>query len=410
MGKTIGGRKRLTDLRGRFFATQIFNEVLSQRDGSITRQDSPSYQPSVPGDWVLSGPHLFVGTPLNKTPRTSCSNNNAYDDVDLTTIEKDYLPRAVYRPGNPRGDLSQFTRSIPTWRDDGEPVTRFFRYVNREMISVSTERTLISAIFPPGVTQIHTLFSIVFQDPRELTLFSAASHSICADFIIRLAGKGHCNIDSASLLPFPDGSYSHGLVGRALRLNCLTRAYSDLWAMVADEAIRTDDWTGADPRLACEFEHPWNELSPKRWDWKTPLRSDFARRQALLEIDVLVGLSLGLTSEELVTIYRVQFPVMRQYELVDQYDARGRHIPNTTRKNKGGTEFRSALEAWMSAGNDPIGPDSESEPLAVSWPIDDGLQTVTKTFYPPFTKVDREADYARAYEVFEKRYGAAGRS
>jgi hypothetical protein len=36
------------------------------------------------------------------------------------------------------------------------------------------------------------------------------------------------------------------------------------------------------------------------------------------------------------------------------------------------------------------------------------LQTVTKTFYLLFTKVDREADYAQAWEVLEERYGKDG--
>ena len=108
---------------------------------------------------------------------------------------------------------------------------------------------------------------------------------------------------------------------------------------------------------------------------------------------MLVALALGLTLDELLTIYRVQFPVMRQYELVDQYDARGRHIPNTTRKNQGGTQFRTALKDWEDKGHRPDDP--HAPPLEVSWEIDNGLQTVTKTFYPPFEKVDREADYAQ---------------
>jgi hypothetical protein len=46
----------------------------------------------------------------------------------------------------------------------------------------------------------------------------------------------------------------------------------------------------------------------------------------------------------------------------------------------------------------------EHSPLTVSWPVDNELRTVTKTFYPPFTRIDREADYACAYEVFKKWY------
>ena len=54
--------------------------------------------------------------------------------------------------------------------------------------------------------------------------------------------------------------------------------------------------------------------------------------------------------------------------------------------------------------------DPNAPPLTVSWPIDDGNATVAKKFYPPFTRVDREAEYARAWEIFERRYGKeAGR-
>ena len=63
---------------------------------------------------------------------------------------------------------------------------------------------------------------------------------------------------------------------------------------MADESIREESWATDDPRLVHEFELPWGELDPDEWTWKTPLRSDFARRQALVEIDVLVAMALGL--------------------------------------------------------------------------------------------------------------------
>jgi hypothetical protein len=46
----------------------------------------------------------------------------------------------------------------------------------------------------------------------------------------------------------------------------------------------------------------------------------------------------------------------------------------------------------------------EKRPVtAGAWSIDVGLEDVTETIYPPFTKVDREPDYARTRDVFQKR-------
>ncbi len=393
--------RRLIDMSGTYFATQMFNEVVAQQDGSITRQDKPSYQPESPSDWVLSGPHFFVGTPFAKTPRTICNSKGAYDDIDLTQIDENYLPRAVYKPGNEKGNRTAFELKIPRWPEN-QKITEHYRFASRQMLNLSAERTFINSIIPYDTTHINSVLSTTFQNRRTLLIFAAGSCSIVCDFVIRVSGRSNLHSEILGRVPLIDSKEKNCLIARGLRLNCLTRAYADLWTEVADDSIRQEAWTSDDSRLCHEFELPWADLNPGQWEWKTPLRSDFARRQALVEIDVLVALALGLTLEEVLTIYRVQFPVMRQYELVDEYDARGRRLPNTTRKSQGGTEFRTAFEAWKAAGNHPHDPNAA--PLTVSWDIDDGRQTVTKTFYPPFSRVDREADYAQAFEKFTERF------
>lgn len=394
-----GAERRLGDMPDAFRGTVLFDEAYAPRDGLITRQDTPSFQPREPAEWIVSGPHFAVGTPLAKTARSRCTEKNHYDPIDLTEILADYLPRAVFRPGDARGDRQAFEAAIGRWQQGELPLLGGYRHAHRRRGNPGVERTLLSCILPPGCTHIDSVYSIAFTDVHRLLAYSGASLSIVFDFLVRLTGKTDLRADVSCMLPLVGGPWTAPLVHRALRLNCLTSHYSPLWVEAAGESIGQDAWTSEDPRLSHVYELPWNKLDPHRWAWKTPLRSDFARRQALLEIDVLVALALGLSLDELLTIYRVQFGVMRAYEMVDEYDALGRHLPNTLRRNPGAKELLRARRG-----------SSRDAPLHVSWPADGGKEVVCKTFHPPIIGVAREADYAQAYAQFRQRFGVNAHS
>lgn len=172
----------------------------------------------------------------------------------------------------------------------------------------------------------------------------------------------------------------------------MTKAYEDFWKQGFISSITNDSYT-IQERFNIESEIKWSNLS-SHWEKNICIRNDFNRRQALLEIDVLVAIQMGISIDELIQIYSIQFPVMKSYEDADQYDTKGRRLPNTTRKDPGAKELREALKNH----------DGKS-PVEVSWEIDNGNQTVTKTFYPPFQHVDRIEDYKVAYSVFKERLG-----
>jgi hypothetical protein len=101
--------RKLGDLKGEYLATEMWHETNQQKDGTIRRE---TRYPKDASEWILQGPHFFVGTPFNKTPNEGCSHNQDYTSLDLTAIPDDYLPRTNYVPAC---DPAEYLARTPKW-------------------------------------------------------------------------------------------------------------------------------------------------------------------------------------------------------------------------------------------------------------------------------------------------------
>ncbi|MGN5288330.1 Eco57I restriction-modification methylase domain-containing protein [Aeromonas sp. 11P] len=411
--------QRLGDLQGEYLSLEMWHETNQQTDGTIQRQ---TQFPHTAADWVLSGPHFYVGTPLYKTPRAVCTEKGHYDCLDLLTLPDDYLPRTNYIPAC---DAAEYARRTPrvSWIEPGqtEPkkVTEYYRFVNRRMFGASSERSFISAVLPKGFANINTCVATAFSSNEVLINFTGLSHSIVYDFILKSTGKS--DLYGAQLAGFV--YLENDLIkSRALLLNSISSDYADLWESCYQPEFTQQRWSRDLPQLPQSF---FSNLTPD-WQRDCALRSDYSRRQALVEIDVLVAQALGLTLEELLTIYRVQFPVMRQYEADTWYDQVGRIVftpskglvgvglPRKVRKTdlKAGIVYRVDSPEWMGGNGADLAIGWEDiqhlKTGSVSVTFDDdtrpgGVVRRTITWQAPFIKPDREDDYRVAWAFFAEQ-------
>jgi hypothetical protein len=418
--KLVSFPERFFDLGDDCYTTEMWDETAQQRDETISRRLSIDLRfPSETSELVLSGPHFSVANPLNKTPRVICNTPLAYSSLDLENLPDDYIARTNYRPMVDEIEYQQRTPKL-SWKDSVDsnyrPVTDFFRLAIRAMIQPSSERTLTGALIPPGVAHINGVQTNIFRNEGEMVSAAFVCSALISDWYIKSMGRSNLH---RTWLQLPKIALTPNSASRTLSLNCLTTHYAPLWEEVYDLAFTDQQWSQPDnPRLPQDF---WQDLT-RDWTRHCALRSDYARRMALVEIDVLVAQALGLTLDELLLIYRVQFPVMQGYERDTWYDIHGRIVFTISKglvgvglPRKGGRttpktrittpdgKTKDGNHGWEDLYKDGqfLVPDGTTVDMTIT---DDtlpgGPRQVTRTFKAPFARANREEDYRFAWEFF----------
>ena len=377
---------RLEDLGDEIFTTELWHETNDVKKGIIKIHE---HFPKTIGTCIYSSPHIANATPINKTTRRKYTSNGSYDNVDLLTMEADYIQRCLFEPT----EIDVYENAIPVcpW---GIKYNKTYKLVTRKMLNLTQERTMIATIIPEGATHTFSLFGVAFKNMEELLLFSGVCVSIVGDFLIKVMGKSNTTMDNLGKLPIIKNlEFKSPIIHRVLLLMCITVNFERLWEKGYDETFKDDSFARKDSLLDDSLffnsTSSWNEFSIAR--------DEYTRRQLLIEIDVLVAMSLGLTLEELIELYNIQFPVVKKYENDTWYDQNGRIVFSA--KSYGDlTLDRKNFETKLMKGNREIVHTYEDDTTM------NGVVKKTIIFEAPFIKCNREADYTDAWKEFERRF------
>lgn len=380
---------KVKGLGDNIFCTQMWNETQAQNAEIIVRD---IHFPEDSVDGIFSGAHMGVLNPMYKCMRRVYNSNNDYDSVDLTIIPESYYQRCMYNIGC---TLSDYVSNLPR-TTFGEQYTKGYRLYVRKMLNQNGERTLIGAIMPPKTGHTNGILGFAFKNETDLLITSGLFASLPMDFYVKSMGRSNFYMETAQQIPIISGAYADAIIRRTLLLNAVSSNYKALWDAHTDAFEELDCWSKKDNRL--DDSSFANISSP--WSYSSPLRRDYERRQALVEIDVLAAMALGMRLQQLITIYQIQFPVLRQYENDTWYDFNGR-IVFTSNRSLTGVGFER--KEWENIVKDaPAGKKFYRTFMDDTMP--GGPVERTIEYVAPFDRCDREQDYETAWKFFEEKY------
>ncbi len=381
--------------------TEGFHETNAQNDSIIERKTKyPDYDNY---EIFYSGPSFLVSNPISKNPKSDLKLSSDYDVVNLNLTDELFLNRTNFVPIESIDIYKKRFTGFKNSKNGIDVSSSYFdhyKLIWSRMIGPAGERTLQTSIGLPKSIHVNTVNSMIFKETKNLIEFTGLTASLVLDYFVKTIGKA--DLRGNDLLSFPLGieaKYKPQLFSRTLQLNCLNKYYTPLWEESWQDAFAHDQWSKPDNRLKS-----FDTLTPN-WQWSSPLRNWYERRMALVEIDVITAMALGLTLDELILIYNVQFPVLQQNEDDTWYDQRG-NIIFTCSKGLNGVGIDRPEWEKISQEVNPM-----QRKLTVG---ETYIHTITKselyqgqqiTYYAPFDKCDRVEDYKVAWAWFEKVFG-----
>ena len=217
--------------------------------------------------------------------------------------------------------------------------------------------------------------------------------TIIIDGYIKILKKGDVYFDTMVQFPIIKGKYRDSIVIRTLLLNAVSSHYSRMWEDNWKDIFRNERW-GRESELLSNDQ--FGQLS-KIWKRHEPFRSDYVRRELLVELDVLVGQAIGLSLEDLKNLYLLQFPLTQQYEEDTWYDLHGNIVFTCSRSL---TQVGVERNVWEESKNK-----IEIKKMTEIEYIKDKL-TVEEVFIGPFKRCNRIEDYEEVWHTFEERFKA----
>ncbi|MFF7778928.1 Eco57I restriction-modification methylase domain-containing protein [Streptomyces tanashiensis] len=408
-------------------ATIGFYETTDRAAGYFAWESGPA---AAWRDVIVQGPFFGIATPFAKRPIDGARTSLQVETWDALRLAEDEVPHTNYRPV---ASPSRFVDAQDRWVDHDRlaqlwgdpaavaaamaevkaadcdlvdddlgkatdallraaslrPYSEFYRVAWRRQIASNTERSLFAALLPPGPVHVDLVNSMALASLTETVLAAGFMASLPLDYYLRATGRNDLRVGEVKTLPAPTPNHplASDLLLRTLRLNAQTNAYAPLWEELHDPAWQQDTWAAS---------ANWPDSTPPltdgvgpTWTRDTPLRVEFARRAALVEIDALVAVWLGISADELVAMYDARFPVLQQYEENMWFDADGRRIAKAHQQYG----YGQPKEAWKQL--------SKPEAFPNEYEVPDG-------YTGPLYRASRKDEMRAAHAEFTRRMREAG--